>query len=269
MGGYNQIFIMQNRHFKVIVAGDNAEELMLKYDGRTKVAPYVVYEFSKAGEYRQKFIAFLENLISEMKEKEPDNEERIALLESELEEIKNMSDEDYFVDLGSYPGFETDEETGNIMTTENPLAKYDAYNIGGRFSLPFILKEKKENPEDNEVYTAKKGEIDWEAIHLANQYPYEVAWDTTHGIREPENEDEDRIYQNMKNLTVYFSNFENREHYIASNTAFWGYAFVDENGWHEIEPSEKQFDWVINFYDRFIKPLPEDTRLTIYECVRN
>lgn len=258
---------MQNRHFKVIVAGDNAEELMLKYDGRTKVAPYVAYEFAKAGEYRQKFIEFLEGLIAKMKEEEPDNTERIAMIEAELEDVKNESDEDYFAELGSnFPDCQTDEETGDILITENPLAKYDAYNIGGRFSLPFILKGKGEG--ENEAYSATKGEIDWGAIHLANQYPYEVAWDTTHGIRKPENEDEETIYQNMKNLSVYFANFENREHYIASNTAFWGYAFVDENGWHEIEPGENQFDWVINFYDRFIKPLPENTRLTIYECVR-
>jgi hypothetical protein len=72
----------------------------------------------------------------------------------------------------------------------------------------------------------------------------------------------------MKNLDAYFLNFEGREHYIASNTAFWGLAFVDANGWHELSPADKQFDWVIGFYDRFISPLPDDTLLTIYECVR-
>ena len=72
----------------------------------------------------------------------------------------------------------------------------------------------------------------------------------------------------MKNMQEYFSNFEGREHYIAANTAFWGLAFVDDSGWHELDSSVKQFDWVIGFYDKFIKPLPENTLLTIYECVR-
>ena len=72
----------------------------------------------------------------------------------------------------------------------------------------------------------------------------------------------------MKNRMAYFDNFEDREHYIASMTAFWGLAFVDKSGWYELDGKQKQFDWVVNFYDRFIKPLPDDTLLTIYECVR-
>jgi hypothetical protein len=74
----------------------------------------------------------------------------------------------------------------------------------------------------------------------------------------------------MKNRRAYFDNFKNKETYVSWSTSFWGYAFVDQNGWHDID-SEKgeQIEWVNNFYDKFIKNLPENTRISVYECVRN
>ena len=63
--------------------------------------------------------------------------------------------------------------------------------------------------------------------------------------------------------------FENKENYVISNTAFWGYAFLsDMTGWQDASDTEDQFVWMNNFYNLFIKNLPEDTLLTIYECVK-
>lgn len=255
--------MQQNRHFKVIVAGENPEELMLRYDSQTKVAPYVVFEFKKAGEYKENYLKSLRAILKHA-EKEFPNDEQVEYLREEIKDIESESAEDYFLDLTE--GLTLDEKTGDALSTDNPNEMFTFHKVGGSFSLPFILKGKE--GEEAETYSARKKDIAWNEVHLANQRPYEVAWDTTHGLAEPQNEDEQKIYENMKNLNAYFLNFENREHYIASNTAFWGLAFVDEDGWHELPPDEKQFDWVINFYDRFIEPLPEDTLLTIYECVR-
>lgn len=257
--------MQQNRHFKVIVAGENPEELMLKYDAQTKVAPYVVFEFKKAEEYKKKYLETLRTILTQAKD-EFSNKEQIDYLEEEIGDIESESAEDYYLDLTD--GMVLDEETGNAMSTDNPNEKFTFHKVGGSFSLPFILKGGETEGAEQEVYSARKKDIDWEKVHLANQRPYEVAWDTTHGLAEPQNEDEQKIYDNMKNLKAYFLNFENREHYIASMTAFWGLAFVDKDGWHELGAGDKQFDWVIGFYDRFIKPLPEDTLLTIYECTR-
>ena len=254
---------MQYRHFKVIVAGDNPEELMLKYDVKTKVAPYVMYEFDRAEEYRQGYLANLRAALAEFEKEDPDGP-KVEYVKAEIAEIEGESASEYFLDLTE--GMTLDEKTGNALSTENPEGMFDEHRVGGFFSMPFILKGKE--GEEAETYSARKGDIAWNEIHLANQRPYEVAWDTTHGLAEPENDDERKIYENMKNMTVYFQNFESREHYIASMTAFWGLAFVDENGWHELSPTEKQFDWVVKFYDRFIAPLKDDTLLTIYECVR-
>jgi hypothetical protein len=251
--------MQQNRHFKVVVAGDNAEELMLKYDSSTKVAPYVVFEFKKAEEYKQKYLESLRAILKHA-EKEFPKDEQVAYLREEIKDIEEESATDYFLDLTD--GMELDEKTGDALSTDNPNERYTFHKVGGSFSVPFILND------GSESYSARKCDIDWSKVHLANQRPYEVAWDTTHGLATPQNDDERTIYENMKNLDAYFLNFEGREHYIASNTAFWGLAFVDANGWHELSPADKQFDWVIGFYDRFISPLPDDTLLTIYECVR-
>ena len=57
---------------------------------------------------------------------------------------------------------------------------------------------------------------------------------------------------------------------MASNTAFWGYAFLSEKtGWVELEDNEEQFKWVVNFYNKFIKPQSDDTLISIYECRRD
>ena len=82
----------------------------------------------------------------------------------------------------------------------------------------------------------------------------------------PQNEYEQQIFDNMQDKKSYFKKFETKENYVASNTAFWGYAFVsDMTGWLDADGKD-QFTWMKTFYDMFIKNLPDDTLLTIYEC---
>ena len=54
--------------------------------------------------------------------------------------------------------------------------------------------------------------------------------------------------------------------YVYSMASFWCYAYLDENGW--VELSGPQFDWVKNFYERFVSPLSDDGKLTIFDCTR-
>jgi hypothetical protein len=72
----------------------------------------------------------------------------------------------------------------------------------------------------------------------------------------------------MKNRIAYFENFKDKETYISWSTSFWGYAFVDQNNWYDMDTEKMgQIEWVNSFYDKYIKKLPENTRITIYECV--
>lgn len=250
---------MENRHFTVIVAGNNPEFLLQRYDANNKSpVPIVVYEFKKAKEYRKKKIKAYEEML---KNKNADSY-ITDYVRGRLEEIKKMSDTDFYLELTE--DYEIDDKTGNAFTYDNPYGKFISCRIGKDFSLPFILKN------GEETYQAIKGDVDWEKIHLANTEPYEIAWDTVMENKLPKTEDERTIYNNMKERKYYFSQFGSRENYIASSTAFWGYAFLsNETEWVELEENINQFIWVTEYYDRFIKPLPETTKLTIYECIRN
>ena len=106
-------------------------------------------------------------------------------------------------------------------------------------------------------------------MHLSNQQTYKGAWEVVVEGRKPKDEQEQLIYDNMKNREAYFMKYGDKKTYIISNTAFWGYAFLSEKeGWKELEPNINQFVWVSQFYNRFIEPLPDNTLLTIYECTK-
>ena len=77
--------------------------------------------------------------------------------------------------------YEYDPETGNAISTKNPDGKFDSYRIAGNFAMPFILKNGKE------VYSALKGDIDWEKMN-ADPTPYETAWDLVVGGKKPKND---------------------------------------------------------------------------------
>ena len=83
---------------------------------------------------------------------------------------------------------------------------------------------------------------------------------------EPINDNEKNIYENMKNRTAYFQKFKNKETYVVHSTAFWGYAFLDDNKWVDMDSEPDEFSWVSNFFEKYIDPLDENTLLTIYEC---
>jgi hypothetical protein len=246
------------RHFVAIVAGENPEKQMERYDAKIKVEPYLVYRYKDADTIiRPKMLAMYENIINSGDLSA--DEERI--MRQEYEEMKAESTEDFFDRITLE--LDIDEETGDAYSSKNRDGKWHYYSAGGKFSIPFMTLEGKE------VNQAKKSEIDWSVMHLNGQDVYRRAWEMVMEGSEPQTETEKLIYNNMKNRTVYFQKFGTKENYVVSGTAFWGYAFLSpETGWVELEDTDDQFEWVSNFYDRFIKPLPEDTQLTIYECVR-
>ena len=77
----------------------------------------------------------------------------------------------------------------------------------------------------------------------------------------------EKEHKNMKDYGAYLKKFGDKETYLVSSTAFWGYAFVsDKVDWQELRDNVNQFEWVSKFYERFIEPLSEDTLITIFEC---
>jgi len=245
-----------NRHFTAIVVGDNPEELMKKYDSLSKTEPYIVYEFRKVSKYKENIINGYTSLL---KNKDLDEETRFFYTE-EIEHIKDCDDIDFYTELTE--GLDIDPENGNAVSNVNPNGKYTYCRIGKNLSMPLI------DTDGNEVFQAKKCDIQWDKIHLAKKEVYDAAWEMIMGDKKPSNEEEKIIYENMKNRKDYFAFFGTKEKYIMSNTAFWGYAFVDQNGWKEMEDNVDEIGWISSFFDRFIKNLPNDTLITVFECFR-
>lgn len=244
------------RHFVCIVAGDNPEELMEKYNRNRKVEPYIVYQYSDAEKLRQQYIESYQEMLASGQ-----NEYDEEYIKETILDLSEMSADDFYYDLTD--GLIIDSENGNALSDANKDGKYSYYNIGKLFSVPFLTKD------GRELFQARKKDIDWDKIHLSNSYIYERAWDMVMNGSKPENEYEQQILDNMGNKITYFKKFENKENYVISNTAFWGFAFLSEKtGWMEATETDDQFVWMANYYNVFIQNLDDDTLLTIYECVR-
>lgn len=245
------------RHFVVVVAGDNPEELMFTYDNKKEVEPYVVYKYSDAAKLKEKYMQMYEAIL---RTNEISKEERDEI-QDEYNDIKDESPNELFFEFTE--GYDYDPETGDAISTKNQVGKWSTFNLGKLFCVPF------KTTNGDEVYQARVKDIDWSLMHLNNQEVYSRAWEMVIDGSEPQNETEKLIYDNMKNRTVYFQKFGTKENYVVSSTAFWGYAFLSKKtGWVELEDNVSQFKWTSEFYDRFIKPLPKNTLLTLYECTR-
>jgi hypothetical protein len=243
-------------YFVAIVAGDDHENIIKQYDANREVEQYIKMKFDT--KELQKLKSFYTELNKKLALESTTKEERDYYTEKAFL-YKTMSPLDFYYEINDDEEF--DEETGDVLSSKNPKGKFISCGIGLFMSIPFILKN------GSTSFSARKGDIDWEKCHLANQNVYALAWDMVMGDRKPQNEEEDLIYTNMKNREWYFMKFGTRENYITTSTAFWGYAFVSEDiEWVEMEPHVNQFEWVSGFYDRFIKPLSDETLLTIYEC---
>jgi hypothetical protein len=245
------------QHFVCIVAGDNPIELMAPYDKNKKEEPYIKYRFKDARKIKNKYIEIYEGVLNN----EEETIDKDSLKEI-ISDLKEMTIEEFYEDLTK--GLEISKETGDAYSTENLNGHYTFYEIGKLFSVPFLTKD------GREVFQSKKSEIDWDKIHLGNCDIYKRAWEMVMEDSEPTTDYEKVIFENMKDKIAYFQKFENKDNYVISSTAFWSYAFVsDKTGWMDAsESNNSQFTWMSCFYDIFIKPLPDDTLLTIYECKR-
>ena len=247
----------ERRHFVCIVAGTNPDELMAKFNEGNVTEERIIYRKEDASKMKETAKSF----FSMVKDSEQYKDENVKIyVDAELD-ATDMSDEEYFAYKTS--GYKHDE-SGNAVTTENINGRWSTYNLGENFSIPFILKD------GTSSYSALKGDVDWEKVLTRDKELYERTWDLVMEDSEPSNEQEETILRNMKRRENYLKGFGDKKTYVASNTAFWGFAFLSEDtGWMEMDETVEQFVWMTEYYNMFINPLPDDTLLTIYECKRN
>ena len=245
------------QHFVCIVASEKPFELLEKYKKGKRGEKHIVYRFKDREQIKAKFVKFYE----EMSKADAYSEKVREYYGDVSKEIAAMDVNEFFEGMCEDNGFLMDEETGDAYTYENPDGKFRGVELGKFFSLPFKLKD------GTLAYQARKGDVDWSLMHLSGSHVYEVVWELVMEGRKPVDDEETRLYENMKNRKYYFEKFGTKERYVLFNTAFWGYAFLsDSQPWVQLEDDMDQFDWVRDYYVKYIEPLPDDTLLTVMEC---
>ena len=76
-------------------------------------------------------------------------------------------------------------------------------------------------------------------------------------------------YDLTMNQNLELPNFQNVDQFVSHNCAYWNYAYLDENGWVDVDDEGDEIKWVSSFFERFIEPLKENDKITIYEFSRS
>lgn len=193
------------------------------------------------------------------------------LLDGEVVEIPYKESyptiEDYLED---FCGYEIDEETGEYGYWENPNAKWDWYDVGGRWSN--MLKYKDGNRGDYGYikdidFTPRKDKYK-EALRF-----WEVAID-----KEPLKEGEDKndfiaFYKDSYYKKMYL----NKELYAKICSQFSTRAVITPDGkWHEVgemgwfgcssESGDENIKWEMHYKERFIDTADPNWILVIVDC---
>jgi len=289
-------------HFAVLVIGDNVEKQLEKFDENIEMEPYVKYTKEQAIEKeRQDILAYKERYYDKFMA-DPEayaadctNENHLEYLRNEFPKKLNFTDEELYQEAIEYE--ENLGPNGEIMSTYNPNSKWDWYQTGGRYAGRIILKEgvqKEEDPEFSWGWDAKAKEevlkeprvdsalmkdIDWSKMHNV-QSKYDKAirfWEMKVEGAEPKTDDEKEALKWDWYKTEYYTDrYKNKETYAKACSCFTMWAIVKDGVWYEKgsmgwfgmsgESDDEALDWEMNMFDRFIKDLPEETRLTVVDC---
>ena len=249
---------MANSKFlSVMVVGDNPDELMKKYDKALKVEPHVVFKYLDAEKMKKNVSKVLTELVN--------NPEKFTLskfqrdyFNEKLKNVNSMTTFEYYTTITE--GMYYDED-GNAMSDENPDGKWDKYNIGKNFSYPLKLHDGKE------VYQAKGKDIDWSSLNMNPEYVelFERIWQLAVEDDEPTTKEEENLKVNWKTKKNYLSNFKTMDDFVKHNCAYWNYAFLDKDGWVDMDSVANEAEWINNFCDRFVQKIGDDDLVTIFE----
>ena len=238
-----------------MVVGENPKQIVEKYASDYKSEPYVKYKYLNAKKYQDTAIKAIQTML--------DNVDKIGLqptlkeaLQARLDNLSKLTPFEYYRELtdGMYYN-----ENGDALSTENPDGKYSSCRVGKNLCIPLVLKD------GSEVFSAKASDVDWNNMHMVKCDIYKLAWRLFHGEIEPSNEQEQQIYDNIKDQKKYFDGFDCEDDYVNYNCSYWNYAYLDENGW--VDGSDyKNYEWITSFYEKFVTKLNPDDIITIYEC---
>ena len=247
----------KSKFLSIMVIGNEPDKLMAKYDKALKVEPYVKYRYLDAKKLRNDAIKILSEIVAN-----PDkltlNSFQVDYFKERLKAVNGMTPFEYYSTIthGLYY-----DENGDALSEENPNGKWDKYMLGRNFSYPLKLKD------GREIYQASAKDIDWDSMHMNHEYVrlFQAIWELVMEDAEPNNKQEKDLKDNWITKKNYLSNFKTKDDFVSHNCAYWNYAFLDENGWLDMDGAKDEKEWINNFYERFISNLKDDDLVTIYE----
>lgn len=159
----------------------------------------------------------------------------------------------------------------------NPNAKWDWYQIGGRWSGFFKLKPntsgklgEKSFMVEGDIPTgyadqARKGDIDWEGMCKEGYEHAEKDWDKAHNL---EANDEGRYF------TYGIKKDDTKESFCKRCSSPCTFAVLKDGVWYErgemgwwacVSNEKEESEWEEEF-NKLIENLPDDTLLTVVDC---
>lgn len=230
-----------NKIYTVLVAGDVD---LSDYDLNKQVSPYVVYKYNEKHKIREQAINVYQEFVQNINSKS-NNQLLKPLIECKLQEIIEMTDEEYFEKVTN--GMTFDNKTGDALNNINPKGRYRTIKEANeKYTVPLFEKSFECQVCDLDL-TTKKDDL---------SEKYAEHWDYIMTCAPFIKEE-------------YINNYKDKDTYVNVMTEPLFYnAFVSEKtGWLE-QGDEDQIQWILTFKERFIDNLPKNTKLKVYNFTR-
>ena len=291
-------------HFAVLIIGEDIEEQLAKYDENIRLPKYVKYtkeqliakEKQEIEEYKNgTYAEFLADPIGYAIA--CNNDSHLNYLKEVFPKKLTMTDEEIYQEATKW--YDEDEigPDGEVYSTYNPDSKWDWYEVGGRYAGLIAVKDgveidvpnfswgwdadsrEKVIAMGNKTDSAYVKDIDFSKMHRTEKDYNEAIryWELVVDGAEPKNkEEEEAVKWSFYKPEYFIKRYKTKEKYAECDSSFVMWAVVKDGVWYEkgqmgwwamsSETDDEAVDWEINFFDRFIKDLPEDTLITVVDC---
>lgn len=276
-------------HFTVLVIGPDPESQLAPFDENLELPRHLIQtkaqiiqeERKRVEKYKANTYAkYLEN--PEKYESECKNEEHIAYLKNEFPKKLNWTDEDFYKEGTEWNEPEDFDEEGNIWGTSNEKAKWDWFQLGGRWTGAFVLKPNTSGTvgeyslisgvraEVDEADQAIKGDIDFDAMR--EKQIISARKNYRKFLAEPEDRKKAAMW--MYGVKMIGDRIQTEEEYIQDSIGFSTFAVLLNGEWYEkgkmgwfgVVHDEKESEQWESEFKKLLDGLPDDTLLSVYDC---
>jgi hypothetical protein len=292
-------------HFAVLVIGNDIEEQLAKFDEQIEMPKYVKYTKEQLiAEEKQSIEEYKNGTYAEYLA-DPigyaiacnDNENHLKYVSEDFPKKLTMTDEEIYQQAIKYYEEEDLGPDGEVYSTYNPDSKWDWYEVGGRYAGRIAVKDGVEIDEPNFSWgwqeedkekviangyrtdSAYVKDIDFSKMHRTEEDYKEALryWELiVEGVKPKNKKEEEMVKYNWYKPEYFINRYKTKEKYAECNSSFSMWAVVKDGVWYEKgkmgmfamsdETDDEAVDWEMNFFDRFIKVLSEDTLITVVDC---